>query len=136
MMILFLKSFDVELLDFKLNFGFLYKKCCHIIIRKPLTNSNMKHYQQFSDKFLIFDRIKNDPKQLDQGRRNSIISGEATSNIANFLPFFPKKLVCQPLISGEAAASPASLVPRPLVNSFFKRNFVKLHMTGITNKKM
>ena len=59
------QSFDVELLDFKLNFGFLYKKCCHIIIRKPLTNSNMKHYQ-FSDKFLIFDRIKNDPKQLNE----------------------------------------------------------------------
>ena len=49
-----------------------------------------------------------------QGRRNSIISGEATSNIAYFLHFFPKKLVCQPLISGEAAASPASPVPTPL----------------------
>ena len=49
-----------------------------------------------------------------QGRRNSIISGEATSNIANYLPFFPKKLVCQPLISGEAAASPASPIPTPL----------------------
>ena len=51
----------------------------------------------------------------DQGRRNSIISGEATSNIANFFALFPKKLVCQPLISGEAAASPASPVPTPLV---------------------
>ena len=50
----------------------------------------------------------------EQGRRNSIISGEATSNIANFLHFFSKKLVCQPLISGEAAASPASPVPTPL----------------------
>ena len=50
----------------------------------------------------------------DQGRRNSIISGEATSNIANFFALFPKKLVCQPLISGEAAASPASPVPTPL----------------------
>ena len=49
-----------------------------------------------------------------QGRRNSIISGEATSNIAIFLHFFPKKLVCQPLISGEAGASPASPVPTPL----------------------
>ena len=46
-----------------------------------------------------------------QGRRNSIISGEATSNIAIFFALFPKKLVCQPLISGEAAASP---VPAPL----------------------
>ena len=54
-----------------------------------------------------------------QGRRNSIISGEATSNIANFFALFPKKLVCQPLISGEAAASPASPVPSPtpLLNS-------------------
>ena len=51
-----------------------------------------------------------------QGRRNSIISGEATSNIANFFALFPKKLVCQPLISGEAAASPASPVPTPLKN--------------------
>ena len=50
----------------------------------------------------------------EQGRRNSIISGEATSNIANFFALFPKKLVCQPLISGEAAASPASPVPTPL----------------------
>ena len=47
---------NVYLLDFELNFGFLYEKCCQIIIRKPLTNSNMKHYQ-FSD------RIKNDPIQ-------------------------------------------------------------------------
>ena len=50
-----------------------------------------------------------------QGRRNSIISGEATSNIAIFFALFPKKLVCQPLISGEAAASPASPVPTPLI---------------------
>ena len=47
----------------------------------------------------------------EQGRRNSIISGEATSNIANFFALFPQKLVCQPLISGEAGASP---VPTPL----------------------
>ena len=50
-----------------------------------------------------------------QGRRNSIISGEATSNIANFFALFPQKLVCQPLISGEAGASPASPVPTPLI---------------------
>ena len=58
----------------------------------------------------------------DQGRRNSIISGEATSNIANSFALFPKKLVCQPLISGEAAASPASPIPTPLMVTllFFK----------------
>ena len=49
-----------------------------------------------------------------QGRKNSIISGEASSNIANFFALFPQKLVCQPLISGEAAASPASPIPTPL----------------------
>ena len=55
----------------------------------------------------------------DQGRRNSIISGEATSNIANFFALFPQKLVCQPLISGEAGASLASPVPTPLsINNF------------------
>ena len=55
-----------------------------------------------------------------QGRRNSIISGEATSNIANFFALFPQKLVCQPLISGEAGASPASPVPTPLKNIIYK----------------
>ena len=33
-----------------------------------------------------------------------------------FLHLFPKIIVCQPLISGEAAASPASPVPTPLIN--------------------
>ena len=54
-----------------------------------------------------------------QGRRNSIISGEATSSIANFFALFAKKLVCQPLISGEAVASPASPVPTPLITRYF-----------------
>ena len=56
--------------------------------------------------------------QTGTGRRNSIISGEAAKNntrIRIFLYLFSKKNFSKPLNSGEAAASPASPVPTPLI---------------------
>ena len=56
-----------------------------------------------------------------------------------FLHFFPQKLVCQPLISGEAGASPASPVPTPLfiLYNFFlskKSNFCNFFFSGLIVK--
>ena len=58
--------------------------------------------------------------RLDQGRRNSIISGEALKKrIPDIFLFLPILLFDfrQPLISGEARASPVSPVPMPLIIS-------------------
>ena len=55
--------------------------------------------------------------RLDQGHRNSIISGEALKKrIPDIFLFLPIWLFDfrQPLISGEARASPVSSVPTPL----------------------
>ena len=59
---------------------------------------------------------------IDQGRRNSKISGEAAIENTMIFALFPQKLVSQPLKSGEAAASPASPVPPPLITIFFGIN--------------
>ena len=64
--------------------------------------------------------------RLDQGHRNSIISGEALKKrIPDIFLFLPILLFDfrQPLISGEARASPVSPVPTPLHMLTRKLNF-------------
>ena len=53
-------------------------------------------------------------KSQDQGRRNSIISGEAAQVKERTRGEISKNYFSQPLKSGEARASPASPVATPL----------------------
>ena len=98
-----------------------------IIMEKPIfvgksnVQNGSKSYRS-NVKFIL--KIFCCQKNNQQGGRNSKISGEAAkkiqdkfANLLNFLHF-------QPLISGEAAASPASPVPTPLkINYFTKQTF-------------
>ena len=58
----------------------------------------------------------------DQGRRNSIISGEAAQVKERRRGEISKNYFSQPLKSGEADASPASPVPRPLILRLRSKN--------------
>ena len=62
-----------------------------------------------------FERVSKDMDIVDfQRRRNSIISGEAAQVKERTRGEISKNYFSQPLKSGEADASPASPVPRPL----------------------
>ena len=65
----------------------------------------------------------------NQGRRNSIISGEATEKKFGTFALFPKKnslVNSQPLISGEALASWLHLFLRPCSFGISRLHFKKV----------
>merc|ERR1711863_164043 len=73
---------------------------CNLCQKKYTQSHNLKlqiSKVHESTKSIVVENTDKTEEKItdDQGRRNSMISGEATSNIANFFALFPQKLVCQ-----------------------------------------